>query len=446
MDKIIYRNDLKEKLLADFAELEKKLNGKSSSPLHQVRKAAIQRFAQLGFPTIRNEEWKYTNLKPLLEQAFEPAFQLNDKDISLSDIVAFAFPETDVHRLVFVDGWYSKELSSHSFLEESNIIVENLSSAMDIHTELLEKYLIIDPQKEKESMVVLNTAYALDGAFVYVPSNTEAKKPIHLLHINSKGETPRIGQARNIIVAGKNSKINIIESYHSISDKPVFTNNVTDFYVDENAFAGYYKLQDENRKAFHTGHLRSYLKKNANFSAFAITLGGRLIRNSIEMTLDAENCNGHMYGLYILDGKQHVDNHTLVDHAMPHSFSNELYKGILDEFSTAVFNGKIVVRPDAQKTNAYQSSKHILVSDDANVYAKPQLEIYADDVKCSHGATTGQVDEDAVFYLRARGLSLEQSKALMNYAFVMEVVEAIDLDVFREKIDALVKDKLHKDF
>ena len=289
----------------------------------------------------------------------------------------------------------------------------------------------------------MNTAFANDGAFIYIPDNVTVIDPIHIISINGNAEENILSQPRNLIITGKNSKVTIIETYNSITDKAHFTNVVTEVIAGENSNIEMYKIQDENLNSFQVSLTQVEQKKNSVFTVYTVTTGGAIVRNDVNSVLDDEGCETHLYGLYLTDGSQHVDNHTLMDHAKPHCLSNELYKGVLNGKSRAVFNGKVFVRPDAQKTNAYQSNKNILLSPDATVDTKPQLEIYADDVKCSHGATVGQLDEESLFYLRSRGISKDMARSILIRAFANDIFDEMKNNELHEHLNNMVFEKLN---
>ena len=296
-----------------------------------------------------------------------------------------------------------------------------------------------------ESFIALNTAFTFDGAFIHIPAHTVVEKPIHLLHVSDARNEATVSYPRNLIVAENNSRVKVIESFHTVqSANHNFINSVTEVVVKENSIVELNKIQNEAAEAFHINHTEASQEKNSTFKINTITLGGGIVRNNLHIVLNGEYCNSQLNGLYLLNGSQLVDNHTLVDHAKPNCYSNELYKGIIDGKAQGVFNGKIFVRKDAQKTNAYQSNKNILLSDDASMNAKPQLEIFADDVKCSHGATTGQLDEDALFYLRSRGIGEENAKALLNVAFAADVIKNISIEALKNNLSVLISTKLKR--
>lgn len=425
-------SDSKAWYLSNFDFFESKLNGNATQAFHQKRRAAIAKFAELGFPTTRNEEWKYTNLAALASRKFKLASEpvkLNAKALD-----AFLFAGMAQNLLVFVNGRFAPEFS-RVLSREKNLVLDNLPAALRSGAELGERHLAQYAQFEKETFIALNTAFAQEGACIRVPNGVAVAEPIHLLYV-SDGEFA--AHPRNLIVLGKNSQARVIESYHSLHEGAYFNNIVSEIVLDENAHLEHVRIQNESRSAYHIAAREVHQSRHSVYTSISVDLGGALVRNNFNVRLAAENCEGNLFGFYMAGGAQLVDNHTLIDHLMPHCQSNEHYKGILADKAQGVFNGKVMVHQDAQKTNAYQSNQCLLLSDDANINSKPQLEIFADDVKCSHGATIGQLDEEQLFYLRARGISLAEANAMLRYAFASEILQRIDMPEVAEKIEEMV--------
>jgi Fe-S cluster assembly protein SufD len=342
--------------------------------------------------------------------------------------------------LVFINGVYSKELSKIPDLYGGVKIGSFAESARKdpaLFNEHFAKYA-----KLENGFIALNTAFAQDGAFIYIPDNYVLENPVHILNLLGTRGANILSQPRNLIIAGKSSRLCMIESYHNIENEINFTNVVTEISAGENSNIEFYKIQDESSHAYHISKTQVEQKKNSKFTSYTVTTGGGLVRNDLNTLLNAEGCEAHFFGIYIGDGKQHIDNHTMIDHAKPRCLSNELYKGVMDDGSRAVFNGKVYVRPDAQKTNAYQSNKNILLSKEAHVDTKPQLEIYADDVRCTHGATVGQLDEESVFYLRSRGISKENAVSVLIRAFANDIFEEIKTEQLKEHLNNMIFRKL----
>lgn len=436
MEKVSNENlDIKNWYLSNFDFFESKLNGRGAIPFHETRRAAISRFSALGFPTSRNEEWKYTNVAPLLRHKFKLAQEpVHLSKAALADFVFAGLPQ---NLLVFVNGRFAKELSqveSHA----KGLVLESLANVLQRGDDLTNKYLGRYANFENEAFIALNTAFADDGAFIRVPRKTVLDEPIHLLNISDSSKMSFLAHPRHLILIGEGSQVQIIESYHHLGNQAYFNNIVTEMVVEENAVVDHVRIQNESRQAYHVAAREVQQAKGSVYSSISIDLGGALVRNNFNLRLQAEDCEGNLYGFYMAGGQQLVDNHTLIDHAMPHCNSKEHYKGILDDKAHGVFNGKVMVRPDAQKTNAYQSNQCLLLSNEAVVNAKPQLEIFADDVKCSHGAAIGQLDEDAAFYLRSRGIGAEEANAMLQHAYASEVLDHIKIAPVREQLDMLV--------
>lgn len=436
--------DLKTKLINDFQEFEKSLNGEAGSELHKIRREAIKHFDTLGFPAKKLEEWKYTNLSPVLKHDYRNSVTGYTSTLTENDIKDFLIKDSDVNLIVFVNGKYDSRLSK-IVTKNDNVFIGSFSEGMKKHSDIIESHFSKYVNNEINGLTALNTAFAGEGCFVYLNRNEEVKEPVHILNISDAREEVYFSQIRNLIVAEDGAKINIIEDYHSIGDKHSFSNVVTEIFCEKNSGVEHYKIQNEGENSFHTGTTQVHQVKDSRFSNTTISWGGALTRNDLNSVFEGTNTECHFFGLYLLSGKQHVDNHTFADHKSPNCYSNELYKGILDDNSTGVFNGKIMVRQDAQKTNAYQSNNNILISDDATIYSKPQLEIFADDVKCSHGATSGQLNEEEMFYLQSRGIGRENARTILLFAFTSDVIDSIKTDELREMIVKKLEMKLKKE-
>ncbi len=391
--------EIKDWYLSKFKEFENNLNGDSSAPIHNIRKDAIEKFSKLDFPNIKNEEWKYTNIAPLLKYNFKPT----DKKISLkqNEIEKFQFDKLEHNLLVFVNGFYSEELSNIKDIPKG-VILGSIDQAIKDKNDLVEKHFGKYATYSDHIFTALSTAYTKDGAFIYIPEGKILKDAIHVLFITATKEDKILIQPRNLFIAGKNSQATILEHYVSLDDGIYFTNAVTEVVVEENAFLDHLKLQEESLSSFHIARMEVDQEKNSNFTSNMFSTGGEISRNDFNSVFNDEGSECMLNGLFLTDGNQLFDVHTLIDHAKPHCNSHEHYKGILDGKSRGVFNGKVIVRPNAQKTNAFQENNNIILSDDALINTKPQLEIFADDVKCSHGATIGQLDADSMFYLKVK--------------------------------------------
>ena len=433
-------NDFKDQLLAAFRDNEERMNGERKAPLHQLRRAALKQFDLLGFPTTRNEEWKYSSVNGLLKETFN----LDDTTtLSIDDLAPLEIPNLNGNILYFVNGRYHPELSRIVSPVEQ-IQITSFASAIKSDPELISAHFAHYADYQTNAFTALNTALASDGVVVRVPNNTTVEQPIILRFITDARTKNIVSQPRNLIVVGKNADVMIAESYRTLGEGASFVNAVTEIVLDQDARVQYYKVQNETEKAYHIGTTQVSQKDNSHFYSATVTLNGNFVRNNLNIRIDGQHAEAFMYGLYMPNGRQHVDNHTLVDHAMPNSYSSELYKGILDDNSTGVFNGKIFVRPDAQKTNAYQSCKNVVLSPGASMNTKPQLEIFADDVKCSHGTTTGQLNDEALFYMRSRGIPKDEARTLLLYAFSQDVLSQIKIQPIREYLERVVTEKLTK--
>lgn len=423
----------------NFKKLESKLNGETKTEFHKIRKDAIEVFQRLDFPTLKNEEWKYTSVSPILNYGFTPEMK-SDDNIDSIHINDFKIKGLDSHTIVLLNGKFRQDLSSTKDLHAGTIISgfgKALKENNLIIKDYFNKYL-----KNENGFVALNTAYSYDGVFIFIPDNVVIENPIQIINLTGSDNEQVLSQPRNLIIAGKNSSASIIDTYFSTSKNETFTNNITEIFAGEGSNVKFIKIQNENDKSYHISRTQAEQKRNSVYTTYTITTGGSLVRNDNNVLLNDEGCETHFFGLYLTDGKQHVDNHTLIDHVKPHCVSNELYKGVLNDSSTGVFNGKVYVRPDAQKTNAYQSNKNILLTKEASVDTKPQLEIYADDVRCTHGATVGQLDDESVFYLRSRGIPKEEAIRVLIRAFADDIFENISSEPLHEHIQKLIFEKL----
>jgi Fe-S cluster assembly protein SufD len=428
--------------LDSFSDFSNNLNGQKDTFYNDLRNGAIENLKKLDFPTLKNEEWKYTNISPIMKSNFVPANNLDKVELTHEDIKGKLFGEFDYHLMVFVNGIYDESLSTIDALPKG-AIVDSFSNVIKNKPEIIEKYLK-DYSKTITAFDSLNAAYTVDGLIAVVPDGVIVEKPIQVLYLNGRDDEQVLSTPRNLIVAGKNAQVTIIANYEAFSENPYFSNVITEVFTDENAIIDLYKIQNESKNAFHIERVEAYQKKQSVFSHYNISFGGKIVRNDINAEMSGEYVETNYYGLYLGNDEQHVDNHTLVDHAKPNCESNELYKGILDNSARGVFNGKIMVRKDAQKTNAYQSNKTVLLSKDATIDTKPQLEIYADDVKCSHGATIGHLDDTAYFYIRSRGIPSELAKSMLIRAFANDVIDKIKIEELKEQLNHQIFEHLHR--
>ena len=425
----------KDWYIENFRKIEGNLT--SGDGINKIRQDAIKTFELLGFPTVKNEEWIYTNISPVLNHGFTP--YSGKKDLKSTDIKKYSIEGINEIIIVLHNGIYQNEAAITNSLP-AGVILTSFKNAVKSHSDKLEKH-IGKYVKQENGFISLNTAFADDGVFIYIPDNATIQKPIHIININGGGKEI-LSQPRNIIIAGKNSSATIIESYNSADNETSFTNVITELFAGEGSRINFYKFQNENDRAFNISRVQTEQKRNSVFTIYTVTTGGSLVRNDVNTLLNDEGCETHLFGLYLTDGSQHVDNHTLIDHAKPRCLSNELYKGVLNDTSHGVFNGKVYVRPDAQKTNAYQSNKNILLTKEASIDTKPQLEIYADDVRCTHGATVGQLDDESVFYFRSRGIPKDEAIKLLIHAFANDIFENIENEPLRGHIGKMIVNKL----
>ena len=435
---------LHDKLVKEFSIVESGLNGQAKSPIHAIRKQAMARFAELGFPTIRHEEWKYTNLMPVVKQDYVLTLQAVST-LAKSDIEPFLIPDVEANVLVFINGSYSAALST--IVSDKGVEVMPLAEAFTKKTAVVEKHFSQYADWQNDAMLALNTAFSLNGAYIEVAKGAVIEEPFHLIFVNDSLHQNTFAPARNLIVLGANAEATVVESIHTLvsGENVGFTNVVSEVVLAENARLQHYKIQNDTTQSHFVGALHVHQEATSVLNSVVVTLSGGVVRNNLSAVLAGKAADTHFYGLYLVNGRTLVDNHTLADHAVAHCTSNELYKGIMDDRSAGVFNGKIMVRPDAQKTLAYQSNRNILMSPNATVNTKPQLEIFADDVKCSHGCTSGQLDDEALFYLRARGLDKDQARALLLYAFAGEITEKIGLEPLRERLESIIAERLHQE-
>jgi Fe-S cluster assembly protein SufD len=393
-----------------------------------LRQAAFSRFAELGIPTRHHEEYRFTNVAPVFEPQYSTA---SGENITAKQLQSVPFGDLPGLRIVFVNGVFAPELSRLEGLS-NGVQVGNLQQFNG--SGLLENHLARYAGMENQPFVALNTAFLNDGAFVAVSRNSVIKEPIQLLFVSAANENAVISHPRTLILAGENSQVSLIETYIGIGDGVAFSNSVTEIVLEQNAGVDLTRITQENERSFHFGAMQVELGRDSRFNSQNVTLGGAIVRHDHSAAMQAEGAECTLDGMYFAGGQQLIDNHTTIDHALPHCNSHELYKGILDGKARGVFNGKIFVRQDAQKTDAKQTNQTLILSPDATINTKPQLEIFADDVRCTHGATIGQLSETQLFYLRSRGIGKEAARSLLTYAFAAELVERVKSDAVRAEI------------
>ena len=421
--------------------------------LQTLRNQGMARFEALGFPSTKNEDWHFTSVAPIAERSFAlasvgDAEETNERrgaprrkrdatnaaGITPAHLERFKFGEHDWHTLVFVNGVLSEDLSSFAGLG-AGVRVWSLARAIKSDAEVVQRNLGNIAKFEQHTFTALNTAFISDGAFIELQPDTVVERPIHLLFV-SDGDG--VSHPRNLVVAGRHSHAVLIESYVSVRDSEYFTNAVTEIAVGDGAHIDHYRLQRESESAFHVGTVQAREARDSQLHSFSFATGGSLARTNIYTSLDGDAATCTLNGLYLTDGTQHIDNQTSIEHIAPNCPSHELYKGILDGRSHGVFNGKVYVHPEAQKTDGKQSNNNLLLSPSARVDTKPQLEIFADDVKCTHGATVGRLDEVAMFYLNSRGIGRETARTLLTYAFAADVLETIELEPLKKELEKMV--------
>jgi Fe-S cluster assembly protein SufD len=431
--------DLKEKLISSFLAFENRESTDTETDIHKIRSTAFQHFEDNGFPTKKNEEWKYTSLKSVLNYDYN-VFPDTENAIEFKAVKKYFLHEIDSFKIVFIDGVYSSFWSETTH-DGYDICLLSAALKQPKYKMNIDHYFNKVASK-KESVTSLNTAFAKEGAYIHIPKNTIVPKPIQIIHFSTGNEKEIMMQPRNLIIIGENSHVRIVERHQSLNENITLTNSVTEIYLAKRAIVDYYKIQNDQKTASLIDNTYIQQQQNSVASVSTFSFGGKLTRNNLEFYHEGEYINSNLNGISIIGDKQLVDHHTLVDHKFPNCESHELYKGIFADRSTGVFNGKIIVDQDAQKTNAFQQNNNILLDDGATINAKPQLEIFADDVKCSHGCTIGQLDEKALFYLRSRGIPKKEANALLLYAFANDALEKIKIPVLKTRITKLIAQKL----
>jgi len=420
--------------LSHFTRLEINVNGKSSPAwLEKIRKGALARFEAVGFPLTKTEAWRFTNVKPIAAIEWQAADGSNADD-ALGLVKKFTFGRDAIVELVFVNGQFRGELSRMGKLP-SGVTAQSLAEAVSDHPELVQKHLAKQALVEANPFVALNTGLVADGAFIHLPAGTTVDQPIHILLISTGGKKPVAAHPRVLVIAEEGVRATVVESYVGAEGQTYFTNAVTEIVCGPDSHIDHCRLQQESTAAFHVSTMQVDLGREATFVSHACSIGARLSRNDLNCVMNGEGAYATLNGVVLIGGEQHCDNHTLLHHARANCPSHELYKHVLDGKSTAVFKGQIFVEREAQKTDSKQTSKTLLLSDDAYMNSQPALEIYADDVKCTHGSTTGPVDEDKIFYLRTRGVGLEAARHLLTYAFAADVTRRIKVESVRRRIE-----------
>lgn len=431
---------LKDKFLKQFEDHKNELFKRDTKNMSGLRTRGYNTFREIGFPNKKLENWKNTDLCKVLDFDYKQEFNLDQEELNVTELFECKVHDFDTEINSLLNGWYVYTDAPLKKLPDGTIM-GSLATAMEEHPELIDKFYGKAFDLGQNGFTALNTAFAQDGVFIYVPENVKVNKPIQMINIINKNESIFI-QNRNLIILEKGAELTMVQCDDSVNHHTSFTNSLTESIIAENAKLDHYKLQNLNNNSSLINSSFFTLDKDSQLKTNAITLNGGLIRNNINVALNGENGSADVFGVFLMDREQHVDNQVYIDHKVPDCYSNELFKGILDDQATGVFNGHIMVKRDAQKTNAYQNNKNLLLTDDATMHTRPFLEIYADDVKCSHGATVGQLDEDAMFYLKSRGIDADKSRMLLMYAFAAEVIERISIEPLKIRIDDMVKKRL----
>jgi len=428
--------NLKEKLLSSFIAFENQTN--IDSYVHDIRSEAIKQFELSGFPNKKLENWKYTSLKNLLNNDYNILSETNNV-LEFKEIRKYLIDDIDSYKIIFVDGKYSSHLSETTH-EGMDICILSAALTQSKYELIIENYF--NKIANKDGITSLNTAFSNEGVFIHIPKNKLVEKPIQIIHFSTGSESSLMFQPRNMIIVDENSQVQIIERHQSLSENKVFTNSVTEIYTDKKAIIDYYKIQNDNLQASLIDNTYVHQERNSIFSMHTFSFGNELIRNNLNISQNDEFIETTIKGVTIIGNKQHVDHNTLIHHNNPNCNSHQDYKGIYDNKSTGVFNGKIIVEKQAQKTNAFQANNNVLLSNKATINAKPQLEIYADDVKCSHGCTVGQLDKNALFYLKSRGIPEKEATALLMYGFANNILESVKIPEIKARINHIIASKL----
>jgi len=428
--------DLKEKLISSFLAFENQTD--LDSPIHDVRSEAIKTFEEKGFPTKKEEAWKYTSLNSILKHDYS-VFPKQENALEYNTIKKYFIHDIDSYKIVFIDGKYSSHLSQTTH-DGMDICLMSAALSKPKYRILIENYF--NKIAAKDSLTSLNTAFSSEGAYIHIPKNKLVQKPIQIIHFSTGQEASLMLQPRNLILVDENSHVQIIERHQSLTDNPILTNSVTEVFANKRAIVDYYKIQNDNENASLIDNTFINQKQESLASVHTFSFGGNLTRNNLNFFQNGERIDSTLKGVTIIGNKQHVDHNTLVHHIQPNCESHQDYKGIFGDSATGVFNGKVIVNKEAQKTNAYQANNNILISDKASINTKPQLEIFADDVKCSHGCTIGQLDESAMFYMRSRGIPEKEAKALLMYAFSNNVLSSVKIPEIKQRITKIIATKL----
>ena len=428
--------DLKDKLITSFMAFEDRVD--VDNYVHDLRSEAIKIFEEKGFPSKKDEAWKYTSLKSILKEDYT-VFPKDESALDYNAVKKYFIHDIDSFKIVFIDGKYSSHLSQTTH-DGMDICLMSAAIAKPKYRLVIENYF--NKVAGKDSLSSLNTAFSCEGAFIHIPKNKLVEKPIQIVHFSTGNESAIMLQPRNLIVADENSHVQIIERHQSLNNNPVLTNSVTEIFTNKRAIVDYYKIQNDTQNASLIDNTFIKQEQESVASVHTFSFGGKLTRNNLNFYQNGERIDSTLKGVTIIGDKQHVDHNTMVHHAQPNCESHQDYKGIFGDSATGVFNGKVLVEKEAQKTNAFQANNNILLSDKATINTKPQLEIFADDVKCSHGCTIGQLDESAMFYMQSRGIPHKEARALLMYAFSNNVLSSVKIPEIKHRITKLIANKL----
>ena len=430
---------LKEKLLSSFLAFENEKD--VDSYVHDIRTQAIKKFEEEGFPTKRLENWKYTSLKKTLQHDYK-LFPTKSEALEFKDIESFLINDIESYKIIFVDGKYCSHLSETTH-DGMDICILSSALTQSKYDLVIENYF--DKIAKKDGITSLNTAFSSEGSFIHIPKNIQVDKPIQIIYFSTGKNESVLYQPRNLVVVDENSQVEIIEKYHSLNDNSVLVNTVTEIYADKKSNVKHYKIQNDNNTSSLIDNTFVSQEHSSSYSLHTFSFGGELIRNNLNIFQNDERIESSINGITIIDDNQHVDHNTLIHHRKPNCNSYQDYKGIFGGKSVGVFNGRVLVEKEAQKTNAFQANNNVLISDKAVINTKPQLEIFADDVKCSHGCTVGQLDKNALFYLRSRGIAEKEATALMMYGFANKVLTSVEIPEIKARINRIIANKLGVD-
>ncbi len=428
--------DLKEKLVSSFLAFENTVD--IDAPVHDIRIEAMKTFEGLGFPTKKSEAWKYTSLNAVLKQNYS-IFPEHEEALDYKKVKQYFIHDIDSYKIIFIDGKYSSHLSQTTH-DGIDVCLMSAALTKPKYRIVIENYF--NKAAEKDGLSSLNTAFSYEGAYIHIPKNKVVEKPIQIIHFATGNESAIMLQPRNLVIVGENSHVQIIERHQSLTDNPVLTNSVTEVFANKRAIVDYYKVQNDRQNASLIDNTFIKQSQESIAKVHTFSFGGKLTRNNLNFYQHGERIDSTLKGITIIGDKQHVDHNTLVHHIEPNCESHQDYKGIFGDTATGVFNGKVIVEKEAQKTNAFQANNNILLNDKASINTKPQLEIFADDVKCSHGCTIGQLDESAMFYLKSRGIPEKEARALLMYAFSNNVLESVTIPEIKSRITKIIAKKL----